>query len=378
MRNLVLFLSLLFLASPVWADGLSLTSQTAYSSGEYHFLEELICLGQEDQERECRSGRILGIFVAQEQHVGTPSFQETYSIEFNLTNRTWDASSVRQIYNDPSYSTRWNSGGYIGDRLYLFAKRDQGGGSSDTIDWGYITSDDDGLTWSSFNSVYAPGAAQTGGPSNGRLVRTDDPLIWLMPFFHYNGVSGLDWYEGYFKTENAGQTWSVSDGAIFNNTDSTKFGEIACTYTGNGKIICLIRDNDGDLVAQSVSTDNGETWTNPSSDFTNMGASSNIKVPSIFHDKETNRLLAVFMDRNSSGAMRLSYTYPDLVFVDPDNWVATVNIDSGYTANGYSHVLKISPTEYLIAWSKEISATQADVQYAIYQVNDISDHIRIE
>lgn len=352
-------------------------SSTGTNTSTYDAFGQIICKGGENYGKTCTSGTILSIYRAGSSHVGATDSGVIALREFDIPSRSW-SSTVRTIYSESGVDFRDPHGGYIGDRLFIFSKRRTTSNGA-AIDFGYIYSDDDGATWSTWNTVtFEFVADEDGNASSGGLTPTDDPDTFLQPIFHANDALANTWNVGYIITTDGGATWTADDDAIFAEaTGADKWGETSIAYCGNGRLIALIRENDGDFVGQSVSTDNGTTWSTLT-DRTNLGTSSLVKVPFAYYDQETNRLFAVYMDRSGGGALKLSWTYSDYPFEDADNWEATVNLDTGYTANGYPSIVKIDSDEYLIVSSHEASASDADIDWMIYQVTDLSDPVKLQ
>ncbi len=134
-----------------------------------------------------------------------------------------------------------------GQPLYLYYKV----GPSPQEWWGlYITSDDDGKTWS--DPVRLPDGIL--GPIKNQPVQLENGII-LSP--SSNETKSGEWTSHIETSKDNGKTWT-SSGPL---NDPNKIGSIQPVVLnyGNGKLQLLSRTKN-DFVAQNWSDDNGETW----------------------------------------------------------------------------------------------------------------------
>lgn len=153
------------------------------------------------------------------------------------------------VENDETRYACWNPVLYKpkGQPLHLFYKV----GPSPQEWWGmYMTSEDDGETWS--EPVELPEGIF--GPIKNQPIQLDDGTI-LSP--SSNETKSGSWTIHLERSEDSGKTWSKTDPL----NDPKEFGAIqpAILDYGNGKLQLLSR-TENEVVAQNWSDDYGRTW----------------------------------------------------------------------------------------------------------------------
>jgi len=206
--------------------------------------------------------------------------------KYTLSTRTW--GTRYDVYEDANgdYDSRNVSGGIIGSNIYLFFLR-YNLNTTTIIDIGYIKSTDlTGTSWGNYTSV---ATGLTDPNTYGSIVETSVSGKYLIPV---RGTDGADSAIILLETTDSGDNWAVGD-TIY--TGAVTYTETCITHIGSGKMIALIRNNAGSYVNQSMSADNGETWSAPA--LTNLGASTGEKIPWIIYNSYSNKVISIYVDR---------------------------------------------------------------------------------
>jgi hypothetical protein len=263
---------------------------------------------------------------------------------------SWSAATDVYDDPDPDNDCRNVAGGIIGNSMFVFfARLDIP--SWTFVDLGYMKSTDLTCTsWGPYTTIST--APITAFSPYGRLAETSVAGTYLQSW--YGTEAGVA-YLKVFKTTDYGATWSI--GA----TIGTAYAEPSLTYIGGGKLIALIRDEDG-YVAQSVSSDDGDTWSAVAA--TNLGLSSGCKVTEIIYDSVSGHVIAFYLDRGA-GMCKVSESDAATVFASPVAWNYPIVFDSG-VSGGYPSAVKISNTKYLVVYYMHVGGPDAGIWQYIY------------
>ena len=172
--------------------------------------------------------------------------------------------SAVDVANDASFDTRNSAGGVDSTtgRIIVFYRvySALGGG---TIDVEYVTSTDNGATWSSGTSLLTtlnPYIRNSAMVAWGDMWETTDGLFQM--FYSHDVALTL-------KSTDNGQTWG-SPNVIYSGTEDTTFyGEPSVIKIDNSRAVMYVRKNgDGtlgtyDTICWCVSDDGGATFTHP-------------------------------------------------------------------------------------------------------------------
>ncbi len=279
------------------------------------------------------------------------------------TSVTWAAQTI--VYTDPNtaYDARDANGGIICDttgtcRIYVFFARRTSSGAGAFIDFGYIRSTDlSGTSWSSFTSLITAAGEVSSLLGRGGMVKSGTRGTYLVPWFGHNSADTI--YETHFvKTTDYGLTWA--DTRVYSGPLQT--GEPSLLWAGEDKYIYFSRNESGGVLWYMASSDNGVSWTQPAA--TNVGGTA-INVPYSFNDETYDQFYLLFMNRQSSGSIQYVTSSVSQAFLSPVSFGSATNIDTGYTANGYNSAVRLSENAVLTTWSKENSASDADIMYEI-------------
>jgi hypothetical protein len=244
------------------------------------------------------NGNILHIFRLdpgiEGNHVGANGYiaQITY---FPEEDRWGD---LKPVYNSHKYDDRNIHGGVTRDgRIVVFFRHlYQGNGERYTEGRYFIYSDDDGTTWSS------PMKSTTWSDPDMPDKRFG---VWGTGQMFYNEDSGRYSMLGYGRHVTYitysydGKSWEEIN-PVRVDPDAA-LTEIAGAWTGNNTLIALIRDDaraHGHPLLQTVSRDNGATWTEPEK--TNIPYDMHWGcAPQLIYDQKRDLLIGVTSDRYS-------------------------------------------------------------------------------
>lgn len=165
---------------------------------------------------------------------------------------TWGTEFI--IYDDPTYDARNHGLGLdAGSGKIVVFLRTYNTSTNHNNDIGYVTSSDNGATWSSFTSVASILPASIDWCPFGRITLTS--VGWLMAFYQENKCYLL-------KSTNGGTTWSAQ-GYVYNLSQSAKFNEPSMIALDSNRIIMIIRDDESasyNLFRYYKSSNGGSTW----------------------------------------------------------------------------------------------------------------------
>ena len=285
---------------------------------------------------------------------------------YTISTDTW--SGYTTIY-DSAYNDFSSSGGKIGNRLFSFMTRTTLAAPlacSNFVDYGYIYSDDNGTTWSDYNHLFDwnIGGMTCGQPLGGRIWQAGS--TYYISYYRYYTDSSLN-RVSVLKSDDNGTTWV--------NAYDLPFGDVArhpseneIVYLGNNKLLALARNDiesssEGKLI-QSVSSDNGQTWT-PWAD-SNLGTNNISNAPSIIYDSETNKIIVLYFDRAARG-FYYAINSPDDVFNNPVGWQSYPLTGGGSAYLNNPTITKISSGKYMLLY--DLGRPDADWYYYILDTN---------
>jgi len=165
---------------------------------------------------------------------------------------TWGSEFV--IYDDPSYDARNHMLGLdasSGKIVVFFRTYDTA--VNHNVDVAYVTSTDNGVTWSAKTSVASTLPSSVDWCPFGRL--TVSSLGWLATFYQVNKCYLL-------KSTDGGVTW-IAQGYIYNLSQSAQFDEPNLIALDNSRLVLLVRDDESasfNLFRYYKSNDGGSTW----------------------------------------------------------------------------------------------------------------------
>jgi hypothetical protein len=185
------------------------------------------------------------------------------------------------------------------------------------IDYNFIYSDDNGETWSLKQEIKSEG--KSGESAN---------LTFVPGWGYMREIFDIDYIETRYSLD--GTDWS-NMGYVWDYRKDKKFNinESCFTYTKDGKIIGLMRDNidhtEGRNYFQVSSADYGKTWTELQR--TNIANGYYCANPLIFYDDASENIIAIATDRREhnpvgyfKGQIWVYVNKVEEVFNKPDNW----------------------------------------------------------
>jgi len=161
--------------------------------------------------------------------------------------------------------------------------------------FGYIYSDDNGVTWSeivNLNSLYSPETnAIAAGPGNGIVMEDGTMVVPFCDYRHsgnYDPNGGTDWAirAGLIYSTDNGVTWQKS------NTLEHISDESAVVEYEPGKLIMYSRGTKNKLLV-NVTDDLGATWVNHATNEQLTGGNCQVSVWKYIHKGVTRFLLAM-------------------------------------------------------------------------------------
>jgi hypothetical protein len=287
---------------------------------------------------------------------------------YTISTNTW--SGYTTIY-DSAYNDFSSSGGKIGNRLFSFIIRTTLAAPlacSNFVDYGYIYSDDNGTTWSSYNHLFDwnTGGMTCGQPLGGHMWQVGS--TYYISYYRYYTDSSLN-RVSVLKSDDNGTTWV--------NAYDLPFGDAArhpseneIVYLGNNKLLALARNDiisssEGRLI-QSVSSDNGETWT-PWAE-SNLGSNTYTNAPSMVYDSETNKIIVLYFDRLSVG-FYYAINSPDDVFNNSVGWKSHVLTGGGGAYLNNPTITNMSSGKYMLFYDYGIRPNASWYYYILDLMN---------
>ncbi len=277
-------------------------------------------------------------------------------LDYTISTDTWSTPIV--VYDDNTYGISGVGGGIINGQIFLFFARVDNSGNMQNI--GYIKSTDglEGNTWSIFSSF---AHTYTRYEAYGHLRSTGNPNIFLTPWFeHNNGVTD-PWRCNVQRTINAGQTWSTI--TVVDGLDASyKWGEPEIIYIGENRLIMLIRNNANGYLGQSISPDNGATWS--AVQVTNIGNPANINNCTIEYD-DNGYVTVIYLDRGNQ-LIKSVRGLANTVFSNPTAYsepitLATIDGGTGFGV-GYPTSAKISNNDYYVVYGIETASNNVNTK----------------
>lgn len=259
---------------------------------------------------------------------------------FNLTTQ-----KLTLLWTNKTIPT--GKGGVINDTIFLFV--DHMNGSR-----GYIYSLDglEGEKWSDFVSIMDIYPNIFSYYDNLKSSNVSGTYYRVLHCFNETD----DIYTiNLLKTTDYGKTWE--NGSVLYN-GSHYWYETTITHIGNGRFIALIREeHGGNYLAQSTSSDNGETWSGIT--YTNLGDDNDVKPPYIEYDRETDKVVVMYRDRSISGHplyrshQKFSISDAQTVFNNASAWEEPKICFWGDRLAGYPQLIKISHNKYLYYFNED-------------------------
>lgn len=360
-RIFSLFLAILISATPSFAahNYEILTARTVISdTSTYDAFGDMVKIDDDTVLHVYRQGTAHG--------TGTSTL---VGEKYTISTGTWGAKyevlglSAGHQYKDVEM-------GIIQNRIILFFKRENTSG--DTLSLEYMFSTDlTGTSWGTPTALTPHAAFTSFLTKQGGFSETNIPGRYILLAYHLTGSTRSI---RVFVSTDYGVTWADNGVPIVSST--TQWGEPTVCHIGDGKMIGLVRRNDGGWLGYFTSADNGATWTGISN-ATNLPNSTSVKPATIYYDEQYDYVFVSYLSRGGTTDDILYYTVssnPQLAYSSFTNAFPTplVLTSDGFNNgfNGYTSQVRIDHYRYLIVWSEQVSSSDADIYHAIVRVGD--------
>ena len=315
-----------------------------------------------------KTGKIIHIFRLDtgllSSHVGnTGCIAERFSDDDGLT---W--SNPQVIYND-SCDDRVSSGGLLdnGDIVVFFGRANATGAWTATyLDYNLISSSDNGKTWSKRVTLSHVTGLQSA------IFKIPSKKGYFSASYNHNyadlrySSDGYNWDSVYSK-------WDYTNSQLYDLHEPT------VSYIGDGKLIALFRQENKTLY-QSVSSDFGLTWTEPS--ITSIANNKYCVALLNFYDDAIGKLITITTDRrgfnygtsNKNSGIWIYCDNPETVFNNPLAYVDPLFknrvLISSFRFLGYPVSTKLNDSTYLVIYSenKRKSDTLENANFYQFQI----------
>jgi len=267
------------------------------------------------------------------------------------------------IATDAIYDCRNVSGGVTPTgRIVLFYMR-YNFTASTSFDQGFIYSDDDGSTWSNYQTI--PSGTHTFFSPYGEMISIGNSKLMVC---WYGESQATPTYSTYVITSSDnGLTWSSAI-AVLTST-SLRYGESSYAYLDGGIIVGHVRNSNGSPLYQVISTNNGATWTNQG--VTTVDTAAQVSpMLTTFIDPNNQKYIASFYANRGDNKLKVAIAEYATAVAGVSGWART-DIDSHtWTDFGYPTVVKSRENnKFLIAYYKAATTTLANVFFKNFTPN---------
>lgn len=206
------------------------------------------------------SGKIVIVYRAGLTHVSSGDNGVISTRQSTDQGLTWSAANT--IFSSSGFDCRNVAGGVTstGRFVIFFGRLDTNTAPFWKVwpDWGYMYSDDEGVTWSPYTTISK--FSQDFVSPYGAMIELADGRL-MQTWYGDTAISGSPAaYTAFsiFSTDN-GLTWG--DNTVIASSTTDRFSECSCAYIGGKSVVGLIRIDNGTSWRQVKSTDNGASWT---------------------------------------------------------------------------------------------------------------------
>lgn len=264
------------------------------------------------------------------------------------------------IATDAVYDCRNVSGGITPTgRIVLFYMR-YNFTSSTSFDQGFIYSDDDGSTWSNYQTI--PSGTHSFFSPYGEMISIGNNKLMAC---WYGETPATPTYSTYVITSSDnGLTWSSAVAVATSTT--LRYGESSYAYLDGGVIVGHVRNSTGSPLYQVISTDNGATWTNQG--VTTVDTSSQVSpMLATFIDPNNQKYIVSFYANRGDNKLKVAIAEYATAVAGVNGWTRT-DIDSHTSTDfGYPSFIKSKENnKFLIAYYKAASTTLASIYFKNY------------
>ena len=274
-----------------------------------------------------------------------------------------DFGGETTIATDAIYDCRNVSGGVTPTgRIVLFYMR-YNFTASTSVDQGLIYSDDDGNTWSSYQTI--PSGTHTFFSPYGNMISIGNGKLMAN---WYGETPATPTYSTYIVTSSDnGLTWSSAVAVATSTT--LRYGESSYAYLDGGVIVGHVRNSIGSPLYQVISTNNGATWTNQG--VTTVDTAAQVSpMLATFIDPNNQKYIASFYANRGDNKLNVAMAEYATAIAGVSGWTRT-DIDS-HTSTDFGYPTFIKSREnnkFLIAYYKATSTTLASIYFKNYTPN---------
>lgn len=323
--------------SAISASGVALAGDTAYSA--WPAVERL------------PSGRLIALYGRRNYHTTpAPGAVPSGVIMMRTSDdggATWSAPSL--LKSASGYDYRMGALGVTasGRVVFVFNRYTEvvNPGADPTLTWigpRAITSDDEGATWS------AEATVSDAAFVHGRIIEAGDGNLIVGSYSAPDPAKGQAVWGN--RSSDGGATWQARTAIIPQDIDpSVDYAEAGMVYAGSGRVIALVRQNNGSLFYQTASADNGVTWTFQGAEsFDGFSGAPQGPAHLTTFVNSVGRVVvrATYQDRSELTIRAIDALASDLM-AGPSAWMSATRVDLGtFTTNlgGYPTFVHACPT----------------------------------
>lgn len=308
------------------------------------------------------SGKTLLIYRKGTSHVGNDGI-----LEIRTSNDGGGTfSSATTLLSESGVDVRNPSGGVaFNGRIIVFLLK-YNAATSAPISQGYIYSNDEGTTWSSYQTI-DNGSGLTFYSPYRKVIQIGDSKL-LMSWYGNNGTTGYNYVK--ISTDN-GLTWGSS--ILVQSSTGYIPDEATYSYVDGGSIIGIARDGSGsNTFKQLKSTDNGASWSVQG--YVNFGGSGSVSPDiSTYIDVNGNKYLSLTYAQRISEQKLYAISISKTSALSGTTWdlLSKQEIGSNTIDDfGYSSVLNVNgDRKYLGVYYKASDASNANLQFFNFTQN---------
>lgn len=254
---------------------------------------------------------------------------------------TWTAEVT--VYDDPSLDVRGCEIVTLANGDLLLAMDTWDGTANGFVP--YVTrSTDNGATWSTKVAV-TNSFGYVAAHHVGKIIELDNGHL-LYPLYGKDTAGG-SLYSVVLKSTDGGATWGSQ--VTIAQLAGRDYVEPFIQRLADGELLCLIRENQDQLIYSSRSTDDGATWSTPVAEFDGQSK------PAFAELNDGTLLYAGRANPNGDTIFRLSRDRGV-------TWTEEETIDSAGVRSMYASVIPVDDGGAWIAYGHENSATDSDIK----------------
>lgn len=275
------------------------------------------------------------------------------------------------LISEPGIDVRGIGGGKTSTgRVMLFYNR---GGSGATLNQGFIYTDDEGETWSDYQTITGIGDIYV---PYGKMITLAGGRL-MKDFYVFDGLKREVYVV--FSNDN-GNSWGTPVLVVTSTSPSVEYTESAFEYLPGGIVIGLIRDDVCSSLTQVISLDNGATWTNQG--IVNFGDGCHVS-PWLNKYEEIDGelyLSCFYGDRLVGNNVRAIVGKALDITSDPNAWdlSSLTNLDNNGDNADFGYPSAVNPKQgkkHLLVYYKGITSSDSNIYITNFTPNTILNNI---